>query len=155
LGVRIVQELWANEISCELAVDASSFEELVTHYKDDNHIWVVIVKQDSKERGLKVKSLIRKEEFDIRCPELVGWLRAEIRARTQREGGSDYPKLLRNPSQQDTGGSGNDRANDVRILVSQLKSKKTNRRNIIESGKCIPHVNYELMSNIASCSPLP
>lgn len=135
MGIRILQELWANDISAELAVDASSFEELVTHYKDDNHNWVVIVKQDSKERGLKIKSLTRKEEFDVRTSELVGWLRSEIRARNQREGGVEHAKYLRYPSQQDAGGSVNDRSNDVRILVSQHRNKKTNRRNIIESGK--------------------
>lgn len=137
--------MWANDISAELAVDASSFEELVTHYKDDNHNWVVIVKQDSKERGLKIKSLTRKEEFDVRTSELVGWLRSEIRARNQRD--------LKYTSQQDAGGSVNDRTNDVRILVSQHRNKKTNRRNIIESGKRVSVFNYELRSNIGSSSP--
>jgi translation initiation factor 2-alpha kinase 4 len=135
VGVRIVQDLWANEIDSELGVDASSFEELMAHYNDDSHSWVVIVKADSKERGLRVRSLIKKEEFEVRNSELVGWLRAEIRARNQREPGLEHPKLLRNPSQPDTGGSTNDRTNDVRILVPQHRSKKTNRRNIIDSGK--------------------
>jgi translation initiation factor 2-alpha kinase 4 len=108
----------------------------MAHYRDDSHNWVVIVKADSKERGLRVRSLIKKEEFDVRSSELVGWLRAEIRARNQREAGTEHPKLLRNPSQADASASMNDRTNDVRIIVSQHRSKKTNRRNIIESGKC-------------------
>lgn len=125
--------MWANDISAELAVDATSLEELIARYKDCNHNWVVIAKQDSKERGLKVRNIIRKEEYDVRSTELVAWLRSEIRSRNQREGVIDYPRLLRSPSHPDA--SPNERANDVRILVSQHRSKKTNRRNIIESGK--------------------
>jgi translation initiation factor 2-alpha kinase 4 len=127
--------LWASDISAELAVDATSLEELITRYRDGNHNWIVIAKQDSKERGLKVRNIIRKEEYDVRSAELVGWLRGEIRSRNQREGVMDYPRLLRSPSHPDAGASPNERANDVRILVSQHRSKKTNRKNIVESGK--------------------
>ncbi|KAL2219885.1 anticodon binding domain of tRNAs-domain-containing protein [Thermoascus aurantiacus ATCC 26904] len=134
VGIKILQELWANEISAELAVDASSLEDLLTKYKDDNHSWIVIVKQDSKERALKVRSLFRKEEFDVRSSELVSWLRSEIRARNQREGTADHSRPLRFSSQQDANGSPSERGNDVRILVSQHRNKKTNRRNIIESA---------------------
>lgn len=135
VGVRTVQELWAHEIGAELAVDASSFEELMAHYGDDSHSWVVLVKADSKDRGLRVRSLVKREEYEVRSSELLSWLRAEIRVRNQREGTEPYPKLHRNFSQGDTHGP-LDRPNDVRILVSQHRSKKTNRRNIIESGKC-------------------
>lgn len=133
MGVNIVQNLWANDISAELAVDASSLEELLTKYKDHNHSWIVIAKQDSKERGFKVRSLFPKEEYDIRGSELIHWLRNEIRARNQREGSVDYSKQLRSPITQDS--MTNERANDVRILLPQHRNKKTNRRNIVESGK--------------------
>jgi eukaryotic translation initiation factor 2-alpha kinase 4 len=130
-----VQDLWAHDINAELAVDASSFEELLSHYKEDGHSWVVLVKADSNERGLKIRSLVKKEEIDVRAPDLVPWLRSEIRAQNHREILVDHPKLLRNPSQPDTGGPSGERGNDVRILVAQHRSKKTNRRNIIESGE--------------------
>lgn len=133
-----MQELWAHDISSELAVDASSFEELTSHYKEDSHTWVVIVKADSNERGLKIRSLLKKEEFDVRTSDLVAWLRAEMRVRNQRETVVENPKLLRNPSQPDTGGPSGERTNDVRILVAQHRNKKTNRRNIIDSGKSKP-----------------
>ncbi|RJE22601.1 protein kinase Gcn2 [Aspergillus sclerotialis] len=133
VGVNIVQNLWANDISAELAVDASSLEELLTKYKDHNHSWIVIAKQDSKERGFKVRSLVPKEEYDVRGSELIHWLRNEIRARNQREGSVDYSKQqLRSPIPQDS--MMNERANDVRILLPQHRSKKTNRRNIVESA---------------------
>lgn len=132
MGVKLVEDLWANGISAELAVDAVSLEELMARYREHNHRWIVIAKQDSKERGYKVRNLVRKEEFDIRSSELVPWLRAEVLARHQREGTSD-PRQARQPGQQDALQS-NEKANDVRILVPQHRSKKTNRRNIIESG---------------------
>lgn len=101
-------------------------------YKDSNHRWIVIAKQDSKDRGFKVRNLMRKEEFDIRTAELVPWLRSEVQARHQREGTAD----LRQPRQSSTQEAlaSQERANDVRILTPQHRSKKTNRRNIVELG---------------------
>lgn len=131
-GVKLIEELWTNDISAELAVDASSLEELLAKYKDHNHRWIVIAKQDSKERGFKVRNLVRKEEFDIRSSELVLWLRTEVQARHPREGTVD-PRQSRLPGQQDALAP-QEKANDVRILVPQHRSKKTNRRNIVESG---------------------
>ncbi|KAH2019830.1 hypothetical protein KXV45_003763 [Aspergillus fumigatus] len=132
-GVKLVQHLWASDISAELAVDASSLEELLSEYKEHNHSWIVIAKQDSKERGFKVRCLAPREELDIRSSELIPWLRNEIRARNQREGAPDL-RQSRLPSQSDAIAGANERSSDVRILVSQHRSKKTNRRNIVESA---------------------
>lgn len=159
MGVKIIEDLWTNGISAELAVDASSLEELMAKYREHNHRWIVIAKQDSKERGYKVRNLVRKEEFDIRSSELVPWLRAEVHARHQREGISD-PRLPRQASQQDALLS-SEKANDVRILVPQHRSKKTNRRNIVESGMSFldsyPPATYKnraLTSTLQLCSAL-
>ncbi|KAL2852947.1 Serine/threonine-protein kinase [Aspergillus pseudoustus] len=133
MGVKLTQDLWANDISAELAVDASSLEELLVKYKEHNHSWIVIAKQDSKDRGFKVRCLVPKEEFDIRNTELIPWLRNEIRARNTREGAMDNSRYSR-LSQSEANAAVNERANDVRILVSQHRSKKTNRRNIVESA---------------------
>lgn len=132
-GVKIIEDLWANGISAELAVDASSMEELLAKYREHNHRWIVIAKQDSKERGFKVRNLVRREEYDVRSTELVPWLRAEVLARQQREGVMEI-RQNRQPSQQDSM-QANEKASDVRILVPQHRSKKTNRRNIVESGE--------------------
>ncbi|PGH10139.1 PEK/GCN2 protein kinase [Polytolypa hystricis UAMH7299] len=132
-GVKIVQELWANDISAELSVDASSLEELLTRYKDDNHSWVVIAKPDSMERGLKVKCVMPREDYDVRHSELIGWLRHEIRARNQREHLGESAKVPKFTSQ-DPGGLTREKQPDVRVLTAQHKSKKANRRNIIEAA---------------------
>lgn len=142
MGIKVIQDLWSNDISAELAVDASSLEELLSRYRDHNHSWIVIAKQDSKERGFKVRSLAPREEYDLRASELIPWLRNEIRARNLREGTADYSKQHRLPSQPDVSSPGNERTNDVRILVSQHRSKKSNRRYIVDSGmlslRCSP-----------------
>jgi translation initiation factor 2-alpha kinase 4 len=122
-----------------LAVDASSLEELLVKYKEHNHSWIVIAKQDSKERGFKVRCLVPKEEFDIRNTELIPWLRNEIRARNTREGTTDNSRYAR-LSQSEANAAVSERANDVRILVPQHRSKKTNRRNIVESGRLNPEI---------------
>ncbi|KAJ5921242.1 Serine/threonine-protein kinase GCN2 [Penicillium verhagenii] len=132
MGIKIVEDLWTNDISAELAVDASSLEDLMARYRDHGHRWVVIAKQDSKERGYKVRNLVRREEFDIRSSELVSWLRSEAQARHHREGTAE-PRQSRQFGQQDVIQS-NEKANSVRILVPQHRSKKTNRRNIVESA---------------------
>lgn len=133
-GIKLIEELWSNNISAELAVDAASLEELMVKYKDSNHRCIVIAKQDSIERGFKIRNLVRKEEFDVRPAELVAWLRSEVQTRHHREGTAD-PRLARQSSQQEAAAF-HERANDVRILVPQHRSKKTNRRNIVESGMC-------------------
>ncbi|KAJ5752060.1 Serine/threonine-protein kinase GCN2 [Penicillium odoratum] len=131
-GIKIVEDLWANNISAELAVDASSLEELTAKYREHNHRWIVIAKQDSKERGYKVRNLVRREEQDIRSADLVSWLRSETQVRYAREGTADS-RQSRQPNQQDANQS-NEKTNDVRILIPQHRSKKTNRRNIVESA---------------------
>jgi translation initiation factor 2-alpha kinase 4 len=151
VGLQVVQELWTHDINSELAVDATSFEQLMAHYREGSHTWVVLVKADSKERGVKVKSLIKKEEFDIRYSDLAIWLRTELRTRSHRDIWPEHPKLFRNASQTD-GGSSSERVNDVRILVAQHRNKKTNRRNIIDSGKfCVKNTSkLLLLSNVLS-----
>ncbi|RAK73401.1 putative protein kinase (Gcn2) [Aspergillus fijiensis CBS 313.89] len=134
MGIKIVQDMWANDISAELAVDASSLEELLNKYKEDSHSWIVIAKQDSQERGFKVKSFSPREELDIRSPELVPWIRNEMRARNQREGTAEPQRQSRLLSQAETSTINGDRASDVRILIPQHRSKKSNRRNIVESA---------------------
>ncbi|KAL4807775.1 anticodon binding domain of tRNAs-domain-containing protein [Aspergillus unguis] len=133
-GVKLTQDLWSNDISAELAVDASSLEVLLTKYREHNHNWIVIAKQDSKERGFKVRCLVPKEEFDVRASELIPWLRSEIRARNIREGAPENLRFSRFASQSEANPSASERTSDVRILVPQHRSKKTNRRNIVEQA---------------------
>ncbi len=132
-GVELLNQLWANDISAELAVDARSPEDLLSKYRDDQHYWIVIIKQDAI---LKVKTVGRKEiqDVDIQISQLLPWLANEIRDRDQRDGISERVKLVRHPSQTNQNG-GVENEQEVRLLVAQTKSKKSNRRHIVEQAQ--------------------
>ncbi|KAF4546580.1 Pek gcn2 protein kinase [Lasiodiplodia theobromae] len=88
-GVKMLGELWAHDVSAELSIDARSPEELISHHADEKHSWIVIIKADAINTGkpdLKVKSLVRKEDTDLRSSELLSYLRQEMRERDHREG---------------------------------------------------------------------
>ena len=139
-GVQIVQELWSNGISAELVIDANGSEEAAHQQdtEDSQHLWIILVKQDD---NLKVRSLIKKEDIELRVSDLSTWLRGELRDRDRAEGKlMDRARLLRHSSHPEALHIGGDREPDVRILVRQSKSKKTNRRNIIEDGICQRHL---------------
>lgn len=138
----MVSELWENDISAELSVDTSSLEELFAKYKDDNHSWIIIAKQDSMDRGFKVKNIQRKEDIDVRSSELVPWIRSELRSRNQRGSVGEMPKLQKHHGQQESSALARTRDPDIRVLAAQHKGKKTNRRNIIESGLNIPFTSF-------------
>ena len=133
-GVEIVQHLWRNEISAELARDSRSSEDLLSQYRDDQHSWILIIKQDSI---LKVKSMDRKDvaDTDIPSTQLLAWLKAELRDRDQRDGTHHRAKLQRHISQQDSSAAAGDHEQDVRVLMAGTKSKKSNRRNIVEQAQ--------------------
>ncbi|PVH78652.1 Serine/threonine-protein kinase [Cadophora sp. DSE1049] len=130
-GVEIVQTLWRNDISAELARDSRSPEDLLSKYRDDQHSWIVIIKQDSI---LKVKSQDRKDvsDTDIPSTQLLAWLSSEIRERDQRNGTHHRARLQRHSSQAD---ASPDHEQVVQVLVAGTKSKKSNRRNIIEQAQ--------------------
>lgn len=148
-GIDVVQQLWSHDISAELAQDSRSPEDLLSKYREDHHSWIVIIKQDSV---LKIKSIGRKEvpDTDIPSTQLMPWLKAEIRERDQRDGTNQRAKLVRNTSHTDTGT--NDHEQDVRVLIAGTKSKKSNRRNIVEQaqGRAATLVNSFLDGPIAA-----
>ncbi|CZT46280.1 probable cpc-3 protein [Rhynchosporium secalis] len=129
VGIEVVQTLWRNDISAELARDSRSPEDLLSKYRDDQHSWVVIIKQDSI---LKVKSQDRKEDADIPLTQLISWLSSEIRERDQKNGTHHRTRLQRHSSQAD---APSEHEQEVRVLVAGTKSKKSNRRNIVEQAQ--------------------
>jgi len=75
------------------------------------------------------------QDMDIPTSQLIPWLRAEIRERDQREGIQERHKLSRFPSQPDANASTNDIEQDVRVLVAQTRSKKSNRHQIRQQAQ--------------------
>lgn len=137
-GVELVQKIWENDLSAELAKDSRSPEDLLLKYRDDNHSWILIIKQDSV---VKVKTMGRKDISDVDLPvnQVLGWLKSEVRERDQREGTYQRHKLQRHTSASDTNHNNNNtlehNEQDVRVLVAGIKSKKSNRRNIVEQAQ--------------------
>lgn len=120
-------------MSAELAKDSRSPEDLMAKHRDESYSWVIIIKQDAM---LKIKSVGKKEVADIDIPstQLISWLRSEIRDRdvramTKARGGSN--------NNSDNAGNGIDKENEqsVKVLVSQTRSKKFNRRTVVEQAQ--------------------
>lgn len=132
-GVELLQTLWSHNLSAELARDARSPEELMARHREETYSWVIIIKQDSM---LKVKSVGKKEVPDVDMPitQLLSWLRSEIRDRDARaltkiRGGSS------SHAEQNGQHTEKDHEQSVKVLVSQTKSKKFNRRTVVEQAQ--------------------
>ena len=140
-GVKVIQELWTNNIRAELSVDSSAKGELSKNGEGDDsqYSWIVTVKSDELVTVRNVaRNLPRIQSQDVWASELVGWLRSEIYTREKMEAGAlGRSRLLRRPSQQDSN-STSDRDFNVKVLSSTTKTKKTNRRTIVEDGKHCP-----------------
>lgn len=130
-GIEILQSLWAHDISAELGKDARSPEDLMSKHRDESYSWIIIIKQDAI---LKIKSMGRKDVPDVDIPsaQLLSWLRAEIRERDSKA----VIKLRGNTSQGELGANG-DREHEqpVKVLVAQTRSKKFNRRTVVEQAQ--------------------
>lgn len=153
-GIELLQTLWGHGISAELAADARNPEDLLSQHRDESYSWVVIIKQDNV---LKIKSMGRKDhpDADISARELLAWLKAEIRERDSRTltrsragGGSGQGEAgggggASGSGATGGGGGGGGNANtadgeseqEVLVLVAQTKSKKFNRRAVVEQAQ--------------------
>ncbi|KAF2404579.1 Serine/threonine-protein kinase [Trichodelitschia bisporula] len=139
-GVRTVAELWAHDISAELAFDARSHEMLMNHYRDSPHAWLVIIKHDhaasaaSAKPDVKVKNLLTRTDTDVKSENLVQHLRAELRERDHR----DKTAVLQ--AQRPLGGAAaapmaSERKQNVHVLIAQHRSKKSNKWHVVESAQ--------------------
>ncbi|RAL67479.1 hypothetical protein DID88_008234 [Monilinia fructigena] len=117
-GVELVSNLWSHDIGAELARDSRSPEDLLSKYRGDSYYWIIIIKQDSV---VRCKTTGRKDIPDADIPS------------TQEKELITRAKLSRQQSQPDTGPS--DHEQEVRVLVAGTKSKKSNRRNIVEQAQ--------------------
>lgn len=135
-GIKVLGELWAHDISAELSIDSQLSDNSSHQNKEvrEGYSWIVTIKQDKQ---FKVRSMINKDEQDIRSSDLISHLRSEIRERDRHEGRpSERTKLLRQASQPDSANLLSDREPNVQVLVSQ-KGKRGSRRNVVEDGKII------------------
>lgn len=136
VGVDILNELWNNNISAELAErsieDDGENAYTKTEERAVDHNWIILVKSEDV---VKVKNTSRKDENEVRTSELVAHLRAEARDRDRQEGRAPKASMVRNGSQHDFNIPNKDRAVDIKILMSQNKGKKVNRKTIVEEAQ--------------------
>lgn len=126
-AVEVLQNLWQNNISA----DVVSMDEL-----DEPHSWTIMIRQDMTgvgQRSYKVRSAQKQEEVDVAAGELVSYIKTEIRLRDSGHSGENPPPLLRQISRQDSSGPGN-LEREIQVLTPQHRSKKSNRRNIIDAA---------------------
>ncbi|KAL9125452.1 MAG: hypothetical protein Q9217_005350 [Psora testacea] len=133
IGVRILSELWASHISAELAGVDGSIGASHAYTKSiptkEDHSWVILLKSSDV---VKVKSSSRQDETEVRISDLAHHLRSEIRERDRNEGRHPTTTMLRQESQPE--GPSNFKEVDVKVLMSQSKGKKVNRKTIVEEA---------------------
>ncbi|KAH3984410.1 non-specific serine/threonine protein kinase [Parastagonospora nodorum] len=134
-GVKLVAELIAHGYTAELAVDAHSVEDILRHYRDDRHSWVIVIKHglapDKPE--LKVKSIGKKEDTDLRTGDLLNYLRNELRDREAREGSAAQRLTKAVPTASSSAPAST--KNNVDVLMAQHRSKKSNKWSIVEAAQ--------------------
>ncbi|KAG6006935.1 hypothetical protein E4U21_006554 [Claviceps maximensis] len=134
IGIEILQLLWDHDISAEMAKDARSPEDLLSKYRDENYSWIIVVKPESM---LKIKTMSRKDVPDVDLPQsqLMAWLRHELKERDARA----FSRLRSSASQAiESTGPGQSEARqeqDVKVLVAGTKSKKFNRRQVVDQAQ--------------------
>ncbi|POS85437.1 hypothetical protein EPUL_003931 [Erysiphe pulchra] len=140
IGITLLQMLWSYSISAELARDSHSPEDLLSKYRDDQHSWIVIIKQDSV---LKIKSMVRRDakDIDISPDQLVSFLKTEMREMDRKLGTHQREKL-----QQMSNVGEVDNEQDVMVLIAGTKTKKSNRRNIVEQAQaCALSLTHDML----------
>ncbi|KAI0024443.1 anticodon binding domain of tRNAs-domain-containing protein [Xylariomycetidae sp. FL0641] len=132
-GLELCATLWSHDISAEIARDSRTPEELSLRNRDESYSWIIIIKQDS----LKIRTVDRNEpDLDIPMSQVVSWLKSALRDRGSR---LHTTRHAENPaSSAATAPGGNVIPNseqEVRVLTAGTKSKKFNRRAVIEQAQ--------------------
>ncbi|CAI6333285.1 unnamed protein product [Periconia digitata] len=137
-GIRMVAEIMAHGYTAELSIDAHSVEDVLRHYRDDRHSWIIVIKHGvaPDKPDLKVKSITKKEDTDLRSADLLNYLRNEWRDREAREGNVAQRRWV--PAGQHTSSSSSSSTttkSNVDVLISHHRSKKTNKWSIVEAAQ--------------------
>ena len=116
-----------------MAKDARSPEDLFSKHRDENYSWIIIIKQDAI---LKIKTMGRKDVADVDIPttQLMAWLRNEIRERDSRALAKARGHGAA-PTEASTNSVDKESEQVVKVLVSASRSKKFNRRTVVEQAQ--------------------
>lgn len=133
VGVRMVADLIAQGYTAELAVKTHTLEDLVRQYRDERHSWIIVIKHGvaPDKPDLKVKSMDKKEDTDLRSSDLFGYLRNELRDREAREGTAAQRVSKATPATTPS----SDTKGNVEVLMSHHRSKKSSKWSIVEAAQ--------------------
>lgn len=135
-GMEILRELWANGISAEIAGEGIgiSNEYIWTDKSHQNHRWAVLIRSEDT---IKVRSKFGKEETEVRLSDLANYLRNEIREQDREESRSSVAKshLVRHSSREEHHVSVTENEPEIKVVVSQIKTKKVNRKTLVEEAR--------------------
>ena len=97
--------------------------------------WIITIRHDSSNSSkaeLKIRSVIRKEDTDVRISDLISYFRGEVRERDHRELPQGRARLHRQSSTAD--GAEDDQ--NVRICMhgDQYRGKKIQKYMVVEAG---------------------
>ena len=136
VGLDILLELQGNQISAKLAEPNDGDTKENNYLRDDfvqkDYNWeVVITSQDF----VRVRDVSQNDETEVRISELAAHMRNEIRERNRQRERTSRMAFVRQESQQDSDPIFKDREVEIKVLTSQNKGKKVNRKTIIEEGR--------------------
>ncbi|MCJ1313807.1 hypothetical protein MMC25_007487 [Agyrium rufum] len=132
-GLAILSDLWANRISAELAIGAEAVDTFSRQDQGDElyaHEYLVTIKQDE---ALKVRSISRKEDFEVHITELVAFLKTELQNREKAEGKALEKLRMSRHLHHEGSGSGGSHERELDVVVqlpptTKKKGKDINRR---------------------------
>ena len=133
-GVRIVSELWGNNIDAELATTSESSSSSAFGRAlpvKEEHSWTILIKSQDI---VKVRNSVRGDETELQVADLGQHMRHELREWDRNEGRNIVPTLSKLESLPE--GVGTNQNADVKVLVFQRKGKKiTSRKTVVEDAK--------------------
>ncbi|KAK5119947.1 hypothetical protein LTR85_007023 [Meristemomyces frigidus] len=121
-AIKLLATLWANGISAELATDS--------RVSSDNHShgFIVTVRHEASSTVRVRNTVSDAEETDVPAASLVSHLQQELRDRENSK--PRQPAFVRQASHHDA-----DRKSNVQVLMSQHRSKKSNKYHIVEAAQ--------------------
>jgi len=135
-GIEILRELWANNVSAEIAEReyGLSNEYIWVDQNKHSHGWVVLIRSEDT---IKVKNAGGREETEVRLSDLANHLRNEMRERDRGESRMSVVKspLPRQTSHEEHSAIAIDREPEITVVTSQIKSKKINRKTLVEEAR--------------------
>ncbi|KAK1820410.1 eukaryotic translation initiation factor 2-alpha kinase [Friedmanniomyces endolithicus] len=123
-GMKLLASLWASDLSAELATSSRT-----DAAAPSDHSFVVAVRHEASNSVRVRNTATEGDEVDVPITTLVGYLQQELRERDATK--TRPPSFTRQASSHHD----NDRRGNVQVLMSQHRSKKTNKYHIVEAAQ--------------------